>query len=82
MLMTIEIVQAVLAWCTVINIGLLLWWFLFFALAHDWVYQLHSRWFKISIERFDAIHYAGMAFFKLSIFIFNLTPYLALRIIN
>lgn len=80
--MSIEIVRTTLAWCAVINIGLLLWWFLFFALAHDWVYQLHNRWFKISGERFDAIHYAGMAFFKLSIFVFNLTPYLALRIIS
>jgi len=80
--MTIEILRNVLAWCTVINFGLLLWWFAFFTLAHDWLYRLHTRWFKLPEEKFDAIHYAGMAFFKLCIFVFNLVPYLALRIVG
>jgi hypothetical protein len=80
--MTIEVVREFLAWCTLINIGLLVWWFLWLFLAHDWIYKLHGRWFKLSEERFDAIHYAAIAFFKLSVFVFNLVPYLALRIIG
>jgi hypothetical protein len=79
--MTIEQIRDVLAWCSVINIGLLLWWFLMFALAHDFVYRLHGKWFKLTVERFDAIHYAGMAFFKIGIFLLNIVPYLALRIV-
>jgi hypothetical protein len=79
--MTIEQIRDVLAWCSVINIGLLLWWFLLFALAHDFVYRLHEKWFKLTVERFDAIHYAGMAFFKIGIFLLNIVPYLALRIV-
>ena len=77
--MTIETVRDLLAWCSVINIGLLLWWFLFFALAHDWMYRLHKNWFKMSVERFDTIHYLGMAIFKMGILLFNLVPYLVLR---
>jgi len=80
--MELETIRAFFAWCSVINIGLLLWWALFLLLAHDWTYRLHSKWFKISVEQFDAIHYAGMAFFKLAVFIFNLVPYFALRIIG
>ncbi len=79
--MTVEQIGDVLAWCAVINIGLLLWWFLMFALAHDFVYRLHGKWFKLTVERFDAIHYAGMAFFKIGIFLLNIVPYLALRIV-
>ena len=79
--MTVEQIRDVLAWCSVINIGLLLWWFLLFALAHDFVYRLHGKWFKLTVERFDAIHYAGMAFFKIGIFLLNIVPYLALRIV-
>ena len=79
--MTIEQIRDVLGWCAVINIGLLLWWFLMFALAHEFVYRLHGRWFRMTVERFDAIHYAGMAFFKISIFLLNIVPYLALRIV-
>jgi len=80
--MTIDIVRGALGWCSVINIGILLWWFLFFALAHDWVYRIHSKWFKVTVEKFDAIHYAGMAFFKICIFVFNIVPYFALQIIG
>ena len=80
--MTVEIIRDVLGWCTVINFALLLLWFTFFSLAHDWVYKVHGRWFSLSKENFDAIHYAGMAFFKLCIFLLNFAPYLALRIVG
>ena len=78
--MTVEVIRSTLAWCAVINVGLLLWWFLFFARARDWMYRLHGRWFKLTAEQFDAFHYGGMAVFKLGILLFNLVPYLALRI--
>ena len=80
--MALEELRSMLAWCTVINFGLLIWWFLFITLAHDWTYSMHSKWYKISVEKFDAIHYAGIGIFKLFILAFNLVPYLALRIIG
>lgn len=70
-----------LGWCSLINIGLLIFWFAIFSLAHDWIYRLHGRWFSLSVERFDAIHYGGMALYKMAIILFNLVPYLALRIV-
>lgn len=79
--MTLITIRSMLAWCTVINMGLLIWWFLIFFFAHDWVYRFHSKWYQIPQDRFDAIHYAGIAFFKILILMFNLVPYLALRII-
>jgi hypothetical protein len=80
--MTIETIRGMLAWSTVINWLLLLWWLLFFTMAHNWMYRFHSKWFALSVEKFDAIHYAGMGLFKLSILVFNLVPYLALRIVG
>ncbi len=79
--MTVEIIRDVLGWCTVINYVLLILWFLIFSLAHDWLYRIHGKGFKVSVENFDVIHYASMAFFKICIFLFNLAPYLALRIV-
>lgn len=78
--MTVELLRAVLLWSLLINMGLLLWWMLFFIFAHDWIYRIHSRWFKLSVETFDSIHYAGMAFYKICMFIFIIVPYLALCI--
>jgi signal transduction histidine kinase len=74
--------QSFLGWCAVINIGILLWWFGLFVVAHDWIYALHTRWFDIPKAQFDAIHYSGMAIFKLAFFLFNVVPYCALMIVG
>jgi hypothetical protein len=80
--MTLETIRAALAWCSVINLCLLLVWWLFFTLAHDWIYRVHGKWFSLPRERFDAIHYTAMALFKIGILLFNLVPYLSLRIVG
>ncbi len=80
--MTLEIIRNALGWCSLINMVLLLFWVLWMKLAHDFVYQFHGKWFKLSEEKFDSIHYSGMLFFKICIFIFNLVPYFALRIVG
>ena len=80
--MTLELVRNTLMWCTVINFGLLIVWFVGFLVARGWIRQLHGKWFKLSEESFDVIQYAGMGIFKLLIFVFNLVPYIALLIVG
>jgi hypothetical protein len=80
--MTLETIRAVVAWCSVINLGLLLLWVLFIWLFNDWIYRLHSKWIQISKEQFNAMHYGGMGLFKMGILLFNLVPYLAMRIVG
>jgi hypothetical protein len=79
--MTIEILSSILGWATVINLGIVTVWFLVFTFCHDGVFRLHSKWFKLSEERFDTIHYAGMAFYKIGTYLLNLAPYLAIQIV-
>lgn len=78
--MTVEFFAEVLLWSAAINYGVLVVWFAMFTLVHDWMHRLHGRWFRLSVERFDALHYAALAFYKLCIILFNLVPYIALRI--
>ena len=78
----LELARDALGWCAVINIGLLLWWWLWFIFAHDLMFRIHSKWFDLSKERFDAVNYGGMGIFKVFIWVFNLTPYFALRIVG
>jgi hypothetical protein len=80
--MSIAIVRKALLWCTVINYGVLLVWWLFFLIAHDWIHGWHSRWFHLSVELFDALHYAGMALYKMGILLFNLVPAIALTLLD
>jgi len=79
--MAIQELRSVLGWCTLIDYAVLLFWFAMFVLAHDRLHRLHGRWFTVSQEQFDAVHYLLMGVFKLGILLFNLVPYLALRIV-
>ena len=80
--MTIYLLRDVFMWCSIINIGLLLVSFLFLLLGHDWICRVHTKWFKISKEHFDAICYGILAFYKICIFVFNIVPYVALCIVG
>ncbi len=80
--MSIETTRKALLWCTIVNFGVLLVWFLIFVLAHQWLYVLLGRWFHMSVELFDAMNLAGIGLYKLGIILFNLVPYIALRIVE
>jgi hypothetical protein len=75
--MDIDLLTRFLLWALVVNYVILLYWFVAFAFARDWIYRLHTRWFKLSESAFDALHYGGMACYKIGILIFNLAPLIA-----
>jgi hypothetical protein len=79
-MMTIAILRDFLLWCAIVNYAALLSWFLAFTFAHRSLYQLHARWFRLSANQFDVIHYSGMAVYKIAALSLNLAPYIALRI--
>jgi len=70
-----------LLWCTILNYLVLLLWFVAFTGAHDWMFKLHGRWFRLTAVQFDALHYGGMAVYKVGILLLNLVPYVALNIV-
>jgi len=57
--MTLELTRDFLGWCTLINIGIMIFWALMFFGARGWIYRFHSRMFPMSEERFNSIHYGG-----------------------
>ena len=79
--MTVIELKDFLLWCTVINYGILFVWFGVFVFAHNRIYSMHSRWFKFSVEKFDALNYAGVAIYKIGIILFNVVPLIAMSII-
>ena len=76
--MTTEFLCRFLAWSLAFNYLVLLVWFFVFVFARGWFRGLHGRWFRMQDATFDAIHYAGMAAYKLGILLFNLAPLVAL----
>jgi hypothetical protein len=64
------------------GIALLTVWFFCFVLAGDCIYRLHSRWFAIPRQAFDTLHYALMAATKISLILFFLLPWIAIRLVS
>ncbi|WP_019464543.1 DUF6868 family protein [Dyella japonica] len=79
-MMTIALLRSVLGWSALLNLLLVVVWFSLFLGFHDRMYAWHRRWFRLSGETFDAIHYAGMAWYKIATWLLFILPYVALRI--
>jgi hypothetical protein len=80
--MNLELLETFLLYSLGFNCLVVTLWFLVFTFAHDWLYQLHSRWFQIPLTQFDGLHYAGMMMYKLCIYFFNVAPLVALWIMH
>ncbi len=79
--MTSDQLLPFLGWCTLINWGFLLFWWLMLMGMRDFVYRMHSKFFKVSETDFDRMHYQGIIYYKITVFIFNFVPYLVLRLV-
>ena len=64
----------------VINFGMFFLYFIIMRFGHDWVYENHSRWYPMSVEKFDAIHYSVSQVYKSFIMFFNVVPWIALQL--
>ncbi|RLE18290.1 MAG: hypothetical protein DRJ50_13190 [Actinobacteria bacterium] len=80
--MTLEVIRNMLGWCTLINFGILLLWFVMMVPARGVVHGIHGKMFRLAPEQMDEIHYRLMAQFKMLVIVFCLVPYLALRIVG
>ena len=76
--MSLDQLHDFLLWNLIINYAVLLLWFGVLTFAHDWVYRLHTRWFQLTPQTFDVLHYGAMAIYKIGVLLFNLAPLLAL----
>lgn len=76
-----DTIKELLLYSLAFNYAILIIWFSIFSLAHDWMYCLHNRWFSLSIETFNSLHYASMALYKIGIILLNIAPLVALWLV-
>jgi hypothetical protein len=62
------------------NFAILALWGVLMAVPHGWAYRIWGRLCRVSPEQFDAISFGGLVFCKVLVVVFNLVPYVALRI--
>ncbi len=80
--MTIEQITQLLGWCTAINLGLLIFSSIFVILLRVPIMKIHAKMFPLSEEDLARAYFQYLAQYKILILVFNLAPYLALRIMG
>ena len=69
-----------LGWCCVVNFCLLLLSTFGLFCCRSLVTRIHSKLFSLSEEALNKAYFQYLAIFKIAVIVFNLAPYLALRI--
>lgn len=77
---SLEVASAVLLRCLIVGAGLLVFWFVILLLAGDMAHGVHSKFYDITKQQFDVIHYCGMGLTKLIVFVAFVIPYVAIRL--
>jgi hypothetical protein len=81
-MISIDIVREFLGWCTVINIGILLVATTFLVLARAPISKIHIKLFELSQADLSLSYFQFLGQYKLAIYVLNLAPYIALRIMT
>ena len=80
--MDVQMLTTFFMWCTLLNVGLLIVSFLMLLVAGDFVYKVHSKYFAMTRESFNASLYLIIGLYKIAVFVFNLIPWIALLIMS
>ena len=79
--MTTESLTIFLGWTTVINILVFIFSALVLLTAREKISKLHARLFGVEQANISQLYFQHLAQYKIAIIVFNIAPYLALRIL-
>lgn len=77
----LDAIAGVLIRCFVIGIVFLTIWLGLVVGAPDWVWQMHSKLFHLSLEQIALVHYAGLLMAKVGVFWLFLMPYIGIKLV-
>lgn len=80
-MITLEILTTFLGWCSVINIGVLFFSTFMVVLFRDLAVSIHSKMFDLDEAELPKLYFSYLASYKTATLVFNLAPYIALKII-
>ena len=78
--MSIAEIAVLLGWCTVVNFGILMLTMIMLTLLRKPVQSLHTKLSGLSADELNKVYFQYMGQFKILWIVFNLTPYLVIRI--
>ena len=78
---SLETLTEFLGWCTVLNLGMLAFTGFLVMAMRDLMTRIHASMFGVSEVDMPSVYFRYMAQYQVGIFIFNLAPYIALKLI-
>lgn len=81
-MITIDTLTTFLGWCAVINIGVLALTTIALILMRGPVSSIHSRLFGLNQDDLPPYYFQYLGNYKIAIFIFNIVPYIALKVMR
>jgi len=79
--MTLDQLTAFLGWCTAINFAILIVTTVALWAMRDFAARMHAGMFGMHPADIPGLYFRYLSDFKVLVLVFNLTPYLALRIL-
>ena len=80
-MITINSLTEFLGWCTLINIVILLLSTMLLIVFKAPIIKIHSSMFALDKEALELSYFQYLGNYKIAIFLLNLAPYIALKII-
>lgn len=81
-MITIDGLTTFFGWCSAINIGVLLFSSIVLLALKTPISNIHGKMFGIDKVSLSTIYFVYLGNYKIAIFIFNLVPYLALKVMS
>ena len=78
----LELLTTFFGWCSVINISLLVLSTVSLIFMREPILRIHSKLFKLKQDSLLLIYFQYLGNYKIAILIFNVVPYIALKVIK
>jgi len=79
---SIKTLATFFGWCTIINFGFLLFGVLAWMLVNEGASQLGASMMGLTAQEVKVAFFNGVMVYRAGIFLFNLVPYIALKIMD
>ena len=78
---TIDLLTTFFGWCSIISSGILLFSTILLIVLKQPVKKIHSKLFDIDQEALPMSYFQYLGNLKIAIIVFNITPYIALKLL-
>lgn len=75
-----QTITTFLGWCTILNFAFLLLAAMLMTFARDAIAGIHSKMAGIDRQQVNAGYFSFLANYKVAVFVLNVVPYVALKI--